>query len=69
MNKNNIKETGKYFIYVGATGDIHVVQTASGSALQKFGNCFTTREQAEEARERIKQVLDNYQRELKNGGR
>lgn len=61
-------EDGKKYYYVGNQG-ILMVGTEDGhitdKSRQEFYNYFRTREQAEEAAKRIKEVLYNYHEEIK----
>ena len=62
-------ETNQWYYYATKDGDWGKYQYADGSFdcnMYDFGNCFQTREQAQEAARRVRETLLNYHKELQN---
>jgi hypothetical protein len=62
-------ETNQWYYYATKDGDWGKYQYADGSFdcnMYDFGNCFQTREQAQEAARRFRETLLNYHKELSN---
>ena len=60
-------ETNQWYYYATKDGDWGKYQYADGSFdcnMYNFGNCFQSREQAQEAARRVRETLLNYHKEI-----